>query len=137
MAKYDVTYSCGHTATVELYGKHSDRDNKIAWMEREGICPECYKRQQQAKRAAETAAAKEANVGLPTLEGSEKQIAWAETIRAKFAAELNAKGFKFEMTETDAKLKNALNATLYNTSAKWWIDNRMLGAQSLIMANYK
>lgn len=137
MAKYEVAYSCGHTAEIQLFGKHTERENKIAWLEREGICPECHAKQQQAERAAAAAAAKEANAELPTLEGSEKQIAWAETIRAKFNAELKEKGFRFEMAETDAKLKNALDATLYNTSAKWWIDHRELGAQSLILENYK
>ena len=31
--KYDVTYSCGHTGTVELYGKTSERESKIRWYE--------------------------------------------------------------------------------------------------------
>lgn len=137
MAKYQVTYSCGHTGEVQLFGKHEDRYDKIAWMEREGLCPECYRKQRQEKRDAETAAAKEVNAELPTLDGSEKQVAWAETIRAKFCAELKAKGFKFEMAETDAKLKSALDATLYNTSAKWWIEIRDSSAQTLIMAHYK
>ena len=32
MAKYDVTYACGHTETVNLYGKTSERERKIYWM---------------------------------------------------------------------------------------------------------
>ena len=28
MAKYDITYSCGHSATIQLYGKN-ERDNAI------------------------------------------------------------------------------------------------------------
>ena len=31
--KYDITYSCGHTGTVELYGKTSERESKIRWYE--------------------------------------------------------------------------------------------------------
>ena len=50
--KYDVTYSCGHTGTVELYGKTSERESKIRWYETTAVCPECYKKQQQ--EAAET-----------------------------------------------------------------------------------
>ena len=41
MAKYTVTRNCGHTEQVELYGKMSDRDRKIEWMEK-GECRDCY-----------------------------------------------------------------------------------------------
>ena len=50
MGKYDVTYSCGHTGTVDLFGKNTERERKIAWMERECLCPDCYK---AAKRKEE------------------------------------------------------------------------------------
>lgn len=43
MAKTQVTFSCGHTGTVELLGKYADRERKIKWFESEGLCPECYK----------------------------------------------------------------------------------------------
>lgn len=42
MAKYTINYSCGHTGELQLYGKYKDRENKIEWLEREGLCPECY-----------------------------------------------------------------------------------------------
>jgi len=51
MAKYDITYSCGHKGTVELFGKTSERENKIAWYERDGLCPECYKATKRAEEA--------------------------------------------------------------------------------------
>lgn len=41
--KYDITYSCGHKGTIELFGKYKDRDRKIEWLEYKGLCPECYK----------------------------------------------------------------------------------------------
>lgn len=47
MAKYDVTYSCGHTGTVQLYGKNEDRARKIESYKRYSLCPECYKKQKQ------------------------------------------------------------------------------------------
>lgn len=43
--KYDVKFSCGHTHTVELFGKTSEREQKIAWYEKSGVCPDCYKEQ--------------------------------------------------------------------------------------------
>ena len=47
MAKYNVTYSCGHEGTVQLFGKSEERDRKIKYYEEFGICPECYKKQKQ------------------------------------------------------------------------------------------
>lgn len=40
--KYDVRFSCGHTETVELFGKNADRQRKIAWFEESGLCSKCY-----------------------------------------------------------------------------------------------
>lgn len=77
MAKYDVTYKCGHTHKLELYGKIDDRINKIAWLEENALCPECFKKQKLEE------AISKAN-DLPLLEGSEKQIAWAMTIRQEW-----------------------------------------------------
>lgn len=51
MAKYDVTYSCGHEGTVELFGKEKDRQRKIEWYESTGLCPECYKKEMREKEA--------------------------------------------------------------------------------------
>ena len=74
MAKYTITYKCGHTEEMQLFGKMNDRDRKIAWYATQD-CPEC-------KAAAARAAAKER--GLVELEGTAKQIVWAEQIRDKF-----------------------------------------------------
>nr|DAL08165.1 MAG TPA: pepsin inhibitor [Caudoviricetes sp.] len=41
--KYDITYSCGHDGTVDLWGKGAERERKISFFERCGLCPECYK----------------------------------------------------------------------------------------------
>ena len=50
MAKYEVKFSCGHTATVELFGKGTERERKIAYFEKYGICPECYKAEKEEER---------------------------------------------------------------------------------------
>lgn len=47
--KYDVTFSCGHTSTVDLVGKYADRERKIKYYEESGLCPECYKAQKIAQ----------------------------------------------------------------------------------------
>lgn len=49
MAKYEVTFSCGHTETVALFGKHTERERKIKYYEECGHCSEC----RRAYKAAE------------------------------------------------------------------------------------
>ena len=69
--KYEVTYSCGHTGTVQIYGTAAEREKKIAWYENYAVCPDCYKkaRQEEAATAAKHAKAD----GLPALTGSENK----------------------------------------------------------------
>lgn len=71
MAKYDINYACGHGSyTEQLYGKRTERDSKIAWLESNKVCPDCYK----AKMAAQDAAApKVATINLVT--GAEPVLA--------------------------------------------------------------
>lgn len=104
--KYDITYSCGHTGTVELYGKTSERESKIRWYETTAVCPECYKKQQEA--AAETATEYE----LPELKGSEKQVAWAKKLMESAIKVLETEGRKTaeEQAPTEAAKSQAHKA---------------------------
>lgn len=43
--KYEVKMSCGHTETVNLFGKDADRKRRIEYLENYGLCTECYKKQ--------------------------------------------------------------------------------------------
>lgn len=47
MGKYDVKFSCGHTETVQLFGKISERERRIAWWEECGVCDRCYREQKE------------------------------------------------------------------------------------------
>lgn len=53
MAKYTVTYSCGHEAVVELFGKVEERKKKIEYFEKNGLCRECYKKKMEEAAKAE------------------------------------------------------------------------------------
>lgn len=97
MAKYEVTYKCGHKGIVELFGKESERQRKIEWYEENCICPECYAAEQAAKREAEAQ-----KYALPELVGTEKQVAWAEKIRSKFV----------DLREAQAKKNEKLYASV-------------------------
>lgn len=82
--KYDVTYSCGHTATVELFGKTEDRERKLHWMETEGMCPDCYRewiREENNRKVREALG----YITLPQLTAkSDKQLAYAESKRSEY-----------------------------------------------------
>jgi hypothetical protein len=124
MAKYTITYSCGHTGEIQLFGKMDERDRKIAWLEREGLCPECYKARKEQEHAEATEKAKQetADLDLPELTGSERQIAWAETIRAKAA--------KIDIPDFHAELANAYHALTTDAEAKAKIDARLAALPS-------
>ena len=47
--KYDVTFSCGHTQEVQIYGKAEERERKIKYFGKSGLCPECYKKMNEEK----------------------------------------------------------------------------------------
>ncbi|MEG2086118.1 MAG: hypothetical protein RR054_04410 [Clostridia bacterium] len=77
--KYNITYACGHTSTVEIFGTnaHGERDNQKEWYKTR-LCPDCYKIEQFEIAKNLTIAS-----NFPRLVGTEKQIEWAEKIRAK------------------------------------------------------
>lgn len=151
MAKYEITHSCGHTETVQLYGPTKDREYRIARMEKQP-CAEC--------RAEEAKAFDEAH-GLAELKGSPKQIAWASDIRAEMlsaldgtiermdaqvqeaiesgrAAEIAEKYGKTveeavaEVGEGINKYRAARIAVAAKDSSRWFIDNRGAGSELLV-----
>lgn len=85
MAKYSGIYSCGHEGVVNIIGRHKDREWK---KERvfSNMCPDCYKKylEKQIKEANQKALEETKEMELPELEGTEKQIAWANTLRIDF-----------------------------------------------------
>lgn len=56
--KYDVTFSCGHTEEVQIYGKSEERENKIRYYKKSGLCSECYKKQMDKENAENCKAVK-------------------------------------------------------------------------------
>lgn len=140
MAKYSVTYTCGHEATIQLFGKHKDREWRLQYEERK-LCPDCYleklrkEREEENRKAAEAAKEQE----LPQLVGSEKQIAWAETIRQKFLDKLSdlLTHLKSEIA-ADPACSKTIDSFYGETSSRWWIDNRfeLDGVRRLFATRY-
>ena len=142
MAKYQITYKCGHKKVIELFGKEDERKRKIAWIEQNCVCSDCKKVELEKNTSY---------VKLAELEGSEKQIAWAEKIRLE---KINASKESFEKASKDLatakenftkftveqiekfgnkvqeffkekeQIINNYNHLLTETSAKWFIENR-------------
>ena len=75
MAKYEITYRCGHSGAVQIYGTnvHGERERKAQWLSENCDCPEC---RQRDKEAALIAAAEIAKANGMT-EGTPKQMGWA------------------------------------------------------------
>lgn len=131
MSKYDITYACGHKGSINIVGPYKNRD-QIAERESRKLCPECYSAKLAADRAAASAAAAEQAKasGLPALTGSDKQIAWAETIRAKAADQLAALSAKLDSAPASANqtaisiAREIIASTIALTNASAWIDSR-------------
>lgn len=115
MAQYSITYSCGHSGTVNLNGPGKSREWQIRKME-SGLCPDCL----ADRRAGEAAAAakESAEDGLPELTGTEKQVEWAERCRANFMKSVKKLGpVPAKWRTVDAYLRSI-------RSASWWIEHR-------------
>lgn len=107
MAKYYVQcQTCGTEIRVDLVGKVKDREWKLdnfTW-----ICDECKEKDRQEKNAIAAADAKAK--GLPELEGSEKQVAWANTLRQKRLKELE--NFQYPSIFTTPEKTEATNKSI-------------------------
>lgn len=145
MAKASVVLKCKHCGEYFTHEKANIRTSGEArdyedWAkEHIDTCPVCYA---IAKRDEEIAKSKELSksFNLSELSGSEKQISWAETIRAKaltsnatlrkYSAEDIISSYDKIKDNTSAYNESAVKAVkkaykiLTETSAKWFIDNR-------------
>ena len=109
MGKYNVNFKCGHAEIIQLAGKIEDRYKKIDWLEREGLCSECYKKYKQKLIENESV-----SKGLPALEGTEKQINWAIKIRLDKIEQIQL--------EMDLLIPNKYQITLNNELEKYGVD---------------
>lgn len=120
-----ITHACGHEQVHYLHGFASQQDRKARWLQTTK-CRTCFMADKQAEQTA--AAAQDstaiAHLDLPALNGSDRQVAWATTIRAQRLAAIIA----------TAAADNAddLKAWCRTTDAKWWIDHRDLDDLHLV-----
>lgn len=103
MAQYQVTHSCGHTVTHQIYGtnSHGERDRKVQWL-RGRTCKACYaKANPQPLRAIIYPAS--------TLSPSQDQIRIAVINAYDQRATLKDRGYRFDQA---AHWRDALGATV-------------------------
>lgn len=139
MSWYEGIYSCGHEGRINIIGPTKDRQRKADWYF-SNVCPECYKKylKEERENKNKEAAEKSAEMELPKLIGTEKQVAWANSIRIekinalmkkneKIAEMLERKGLE-KIPEENIGIKEISDATDYfirvYTDAKWWIEHR-------------
>lgn len=138
---YDITYTCGHHGTVQLFGATPQREQRLRHLETM-VCPDCEAKQKAERNAKAARAAKSA--GLPDLVGTSKQTAWAETIRAE---KLTALGRVMEEAQArsdglqkpvDMQLLTAACAMVAAQDiAAWWIETRNMDGATLAAKYYR
>lgn len=148
------SFPCAKCGTsVSAGGKQYSRkraDSYAAYCKKRGdICGECTTKALAEKN--QKAAALSVEMGLLELKGSEKQVAWASSIRLaalpmidtamkylmadalSHDAERLSEEAKREIADAIAFIGTELKA---NTEAGWWIDNRNLAADRLEAAEF-
>lgn len=129
-------FNCAHCGeSVMVIGQNRNLADRLAeYREQQGaLCHDCWAKQQADKRAeASQHAAEQAVVeGLPVLQGSEKQVAWAESIRQDKLGKLT--GIEKEIDDcikagapdgSRDVLLDGVACIKAVDSAHWWIENR-------------
>lgn len=127
MAKAHATCKCATCGAVfEMTAIKSNREAAESWAvwaeQNLDECPACRKVRIEKERAEENKknTEKATECGYPALEGTPKQVAWANTIRAKFFDEYMPPEEK--LNEEERKIRKFIIETY--TKASFWIDNR-------------
>ena len=134
MAKYTVQCGkCQQEYVVSLLGSHKERERKLAvWA---GLCESCAAEKKAAATAQAAETAKKA--GLPELTGSPKQVAWAETLRAARIKELGKEDINDlaeDIEKSPAEVEQAIAKIRRTAAAAWWIENRNVSIDDLVLA---
>lgn len=128
MAKYTVTRSCGHEEVVVLFGNRQQREYRLQNFEPTKLCYKCWQAEEEKRRAEATlkAQAEAEESGLPKLVGTEKQVAWAETIRLNVLAKLQdlSERLGLALESSPEEIDLTIRSIQAKDSAHWWIDHR-------------
>jgi hypothetical protein len=126
MTWYSGTHACGHEGEAKFTDRNRRRRDWRAEIFFAGNCEACRKKEREEtnKRAAEIAK----EMGLPALEGTEKQIEWATTLRQQFIDGSK----RLDGDERSLRFAIVRYITQNMTKASYWIDNRDESAERII-----
>lgn len=112
-----VLHHCGHWAEHPIgYLRAAAAEVRTARLGQD----DCWSCRQAAKQPAADALGK----NYPRLQGSEKQVAWAERIRAEWHKKLaEEREYRIKLGET-SRVRKMEAAFQSETSAKWYIERR-------------
>lgn len=126
--KFEITFKCGHEQTRDLSEKPAGKRKGFAnWLSGQD-CFDCWKEETKDERAEqrrESAATNAKKLGLPDLDGSEKQLLWAPVFRDSLiqnAHEELCRGDDPAMNEEEFDERIMVHARAI-TRAGWWMDN--------------
>ena len=141
MAKATATCTCATCGDVfTVSATKYNRREANQWEEWASTyydeCTECWKKRKDAERQAENAAAKESaeKQGWPALTGSEKQVAWANSIREKSISKWRSM-LKGDAAAAFEEFLPWLLTT--RSSAVWWIDHRDVADKFTLVCLFK
>lgn len=117
-----VTMKCGHKEYKEIFGSTKEREKKIWYFENCCKCEACEKKAREEANAKAAEESKELN--LVELSGSEKQVAWANSIRSRMIKEFEEELSSYEDSKNYDVKKIVLTFINTKTYAYWFIDNR-------------
>lgn len=130
MAKYTITHSCGCEREYQLFGKNSERDRKIGWLESKP-CPACAREKEEKETKEKIVGTLFEKIDGIELTGTEKQKKWAGNIRRKYLIMIHESAGKVaEMILPEMREKvMAIACEMFSaelaeiTNAGWWIEH--------------
>ena len=122
---------CGTSVEVLGHDPYAVRRQADRYASRGGQCRSCWATAKKSESDAALAAAAEqlSNLTILPLDGSERQVAWAETIRADKLVAVR----RSLSDGADAGAQQALDALCRQNDARWWIDRRATAIPELIL----
>lgn len=133
MAKYDIKFSCGHLETISLIGPHTERQRRIEYYETYCKCEQCSRieYEKRIQEANERAKQESEKLELPELEGTEKQVDWANTLRMNLITQYYKLKEKYNKFPDD--FENLFIRLINKSEAKFFIENRSSDLKKILI----
>ena len=127
MPKLNSHHIWGHVERVDIVGTnvHGERDRKVARLESDK-CRDCKRSEHDADNIA--AASRNRAQGYAALEGSDRQVAWAESIRSEVIGKARESLDNHRYADVPKEQFDIASRTIdwmaAITSSAWWIEHQ-------------